>query len=279
MTKLHMFKLEPHRLRLTIDDGVEMLRNLPMENSYKLHIYKGITNTIELSIRNNDRKAVSVFKDDRLFSNFVSHDGLNSFHGCIEPKNPDLGLYTLIIPEEQLLSIPTDTYTGSIIVKDMYGNETPLYIAQDYCPYFDAVVHPNKFETTVPTLEICGNSFIHQIFMDPFTHNYMDSFTSAPFKADRVETHTFMLEAKNFYGRILIEGSTDDVPSNNDEGWFLVKDENYCMFDPHFKKEPKEIGISGNLTFFVRSNVTWMRIKYIQPTDSVSTIAKVYYRN
>lgn len=285
MSKLNIFNLPPLRLRLTIDEGVELLRNLPMENFQKINIYKGITNEIELSIRNNDRKAVSMFPCDRVLVNFVSSDKATSFHGYVEQKNIDLGLYTLIIPKEQLLDVKVDTYKASFIVKDYYGKEVPLYLTQDYYPFADVVVCENNFEGVIPTIIMDAPMFrLQKLFIPHESDSYcncchVDQFTSRIFKSDRVPTHTFMFNVSNFYGTIFIEGSNDDVPSDSQESWFVVGIENYAHHNPAFYEDPVEIGVSGNLTVFKRANCLWMRIRYIQPCDSVSRINKVYYRN
>lgn len=276
--KLNLFKLPRERVRLTIDEGVDFIRNLPMENFQKINIYKGINNEIELSIRNNDRKAVSLLEEDRLFSNFVSSDGKFHFHGYIQPKNISLGLYTLCIPKCELLGIPVDTYHGSIKVIDWYGNEQPLYLTQDYYPFMDVVVNENKFESVIPTLEMPKECFMRSLFYMDNGHQ-AEEFISQTFKADRTVNHTFMFNVRNFYGIIYIEGSTDDVPSPYHEGWFVIRKEDYSIYNPIYTEDPVEIGLSGNLTFFDRANCSWMRVRYIQPKDAVSQITRVYYRN
>lgn len=276
--KLNVFNLPRERVRLTIDEGVNFIRNLPMENFQKINIYKGINNEIELSIRNNDRKAVSITEEDRLFSNFVSSDGQFHFHGYIQPKNTDLGLYSLCIPKCELLGIPVDTYHGSIKMIDWYGNEQPLYLTQDYYPFMDVVVNENKFESVIPTLEMPNVSFLRNIFRME-NGIQAEEFISQTFKADRTPNHTFMFNVRNFYGIIYIEGTTDDVPSAYNEGWFIIRKEDYSIYNPIYSEDPVEVGLSGNLTFFDRANCSWMRVRYVQPKDAVSQIVRVYYRN
>lgn len=276
--QLNIFKLPLQRVRLTIDDGVEMLRNLPMENFQKINIYKGITNTIELSIRNNDRKAVSISEEDRIIPMFVSNDGKFHFHGFIQPKNVDLGLYTLTIPRCELLSIPTDTYHGSIKVIDFYGNEQPLYLTQDYYPFMDVVVNENKFESFIPTAEMCKEQFLRQVFRMKNGQEY-EQFISQSFTADRTPNHTIMINVRNFFGQLIIEGTTDDVPSPYPDSWFIIRSEDYSMYNPMNKTGIEAEGISGNLSFFDRANCSYIRIRYIQPKDAVSEIVRVYYRN
>lgn len=276
--QLNIFKLPLQRVRLLIDEGVEMLRNPPMENFQKINIYKGITNTIQLSIRNNDRKAVSIMPEDRLVSTFVSSDGRFHFHGFIQPQNFDLGLFTLTIPRCELLNIPTDTYHGSIKMIDFYGNEQPLYLTQDYYPFMDVVVNDNKFESFIPTVEMCKEQFLRQVFRMADGKEY-EEFTSQAFTADRTPNHTIMVNVRNFFGQLIIEGTTDDVPSPYPESWFIMRKEDYSIYNPMNKTGEETEGISGNLSYFERANCSFIRIRYIQQKDAVSEIVRVYYRN
>ena len=267
MTQVGLFKME-RRFNLSIDAGEEGLRNLPMYNTYKIDIYKGIDNRFELSIRNNDRKSVSIKEDTTVVFSLVSEDKSKKYDYTATPTKPALGLYEVVIPEFDLRSIEIGSYFGHIIVKQD-GIEEPLYTTQDFYPFVDVVVHENKFNTSSQAVEISGDSFTHEVIQDEITGKFYEIFTSEPIKASKAPAHSILAELVEFVGDVVIEQCLREDP--DPESWTeLVKRE--YEIDEDGKK-------FDGLDIFVFSAVTeYVRVKWNREQGDEANLLNITYR-
>jgi len=274
MAQIALFKLN-RRFNLTIDAGVERLRNLPMYNTYKIDLYKGIDNYIELSIRNNDRKSVSILDDAVITFSLVSEDKTEKFDFVAMEKSAVLGLYNIIVPKEDLLKIDEGNYFGHIIVKQD-DKEEPLYTTQDFYPFADVVVHENKFEAVLPTKVLGADDFVREINQGEEDGQFYETFVSSNLKADRVETHILIITADNFVGEIAVEGCPLATPDA----------ESWTELDKRTYEEPVEDEdgnlperFSGNVLFEEMANVNWLRVKWKRKADDKAEVKEAQYRN
>lgn len=274
MAQIALFKML-RRFNLTIDAGVERLRNLPMYNTYKIDLYKGIENRIELSIRNNDRKSVSLMVDAVVTFSLVSEDKTEKFDFPAVEKSAALGLYNIFIGKDDLLKIDEGNYFGHIIVTQN-GREEPLYTTQDFYPFADVVVHENKFEAVLPTKVLGVDDFVREINQDVEDGQFYETFVSSNLKADRVDTHTLIISAESFVGEIAIEGCPLATPDA----------ESWAELDKRVYEEPvvDEDGnlperFSGNVLFEETAKVKWLRVKWKRKADDKAEVKEVQYRN
>lgn len=256
------------RFNLSIDAGEEGLRNLPMYNTYKIDIYKGIDNRFELSIRNNDRKSVSINDDATVVFSLVSEDKSKKYDYEATPTKPALGLYEVVIPEFDLRSIEIGSYFGHIIVKQD-GIEEPLYTTQDFYPFADVVVHENKFNTTSQAVEISGDSFTREVIQDEITGKFYEIFTSEPIKASKAPTHSILVELVEFVGDVVIEQCLREDP--DPESWTELAKREY-----EIDEDGKRF---DGLDIFVFSAVTeYVRIKWKREQGDEANLLNITYR-
>lgn len=242
------------RFNLSIDAGEEGLRNLPMYNTYKIDIYKGIDNRFELSIRNNDRKSVSIKENAMVVFSLVSEDKSKKYDYEATPTKPALGLYEVIIPEFDLRSIEIGSYFGHIIVKQA-GIEEPLYTTQDFYPFADVVVHENKFNTTSQAVKISGDSFTREVIQDEITGKFYEIFTSEPIKASKAPTHSILAELVEFVGDVVIEQCLREDP--DPESWTELVKREYEINEDGKRFNGLDILVFSAVTEYVR--VKWKR--------------------
>lgn len=274
MAQIALFKML-RRFNLTIDAGVERLRNLPMYNTYKIDLYKGIENRIELSVRNNDRKSVSLMVDSVVTFSLVSEDKTEKFDFPAVEKSAALGLYNIFIGKDELLKIDEGNYFGHIIVTQN-GRDEPLYTTQDFYPFADVVVHENKFEAVLPTKAIAADNFVREINQDPEDGQFYETFTSGNLKADRVDTHTLICELSEFVGELYIDACPLATPDA----------ESWVELDKRVYEEPVEDEegnvperFSGNILLNETVKTKWLRVRWKRKADDKAEVKEVQYRN
>lgn len=242
--------------------------NLPMYNT-DIKLYKGIPNTIQFSIRDQDRKAVS-------YNGKLSLVILNKNMEFISKKDLDIvnakrGLYSAHFSEIEMRDLEPIHYIGHVeIVDDENKSIDMLYSGEKWNPYIDINVIKNNMEIFNESIEV-GGWMNSNPYVDKESGIAYDIIVSERVKSDITQYHTLSVSYdKDFIGTIYFEASTQDLPSDND--WTVV-DEYEVSELPNEEKTDNTIGFSREF------NCLWIRVSYKKEQNNTGKITKVLYRN
>lgn len=272
MQKINVFVKKGYYFNLTdVRTGEINMFNPPMYNT-TIELYKGIDNTIQFSIRDNDRKAFCL-RDKKLFLTIINpklHTKLVKELWCLDAYK---GLYEVKILESELRDFESTYYQASVIYKDLEGEETMLYSSINYDPVFSLHINDGFRDVYKPSISLNPEEFLHNFYIDRQDGQRYDYYISSMLKADETDSHTASITVQDYFlGTITMEGSMDDTPQeNSDYDWFVIDTKEYTD-ETKVKEE--------TFQFNKQLNCKWVRFKYtIKSANFQGKITEILYRN
>lgn len=251
--------------------GDKSLQNPPMYN-LQIHLYKGIDNKIEFCVRDNDRKGVQcrdkdlvlTIINDKLGTKLVKHLHLVDAYK---------GFFDTVITEKEMRDFEPATYQASVVYKDLEGDETMLYSSINYDPVFYVTVDEGFRETFKESVTLDPETFIHNYYTSKKDGQRYDYWESSRLKADDTDYHTASVTVvDNFLGKVIMEGSMENEPSQDENDWFEI--DSYEWFDDT-KSEGETVLFNHHL------NCMWVRFKVLIKAANLPTgkVKEILYRN
>ncbi len=241
--------------------------NMPMYNT-DITIWKGVDNTIEFSIRNHDRKSVSLEEGTILNFIAINQEMKQEIKKPLEVVNESLGRYKVVLTNEELNNIDCGTFVGHVsVIKDEI--EELLYTGTDWYPYFNVEVKPNKLSLVEDAISFDGSSFNKDMYQDKMDGKVYEVFTSSMLKADVTPYHNCIVKVTNFQGSVKLQGSNEETPEHNEYDWIDIDSITLGIESP----VEASILLSGEGKFL------WTRVQYKREDGQQSEVVEVHYRN
>ncbi len=279
MSKLSVF-LIPRKIIATLGDmGVQNM-NFPLNQS-DFKIYKQLTNSIDIYIKNVDRKSVnSIGKNVSIIITEYNSNTL-LLKKSLQLIDASKGFYKLILTPTETQNWNTGFTSYSLLLKDEEDIERPLYIDhnQRIKGYFEFLAdsYPNPRESILikggdPTAEDYSGDFVPQEYNE-FNEVYYvtGAYAGNQQTYNLTGIQTFVIYTTDFTGKLWVEGNLDNSPSTENEDWFNI---------PLNGNEYKQYQDStGNDSYTIEMNLQWIRFKYFPDPLNTGTLDKVLFRN
>lgn len=272
MQRINVFVKKNNYFNLTDSStGDTNMFNPPMYNT-TIKLYKGIDNTIQFSIRDNDRKAYCL-RDKKLFLTIINpqlNTKLQKELWCIDAYK---GLYETKILDKEIRDFKSTHYQASVIYKNLEGEETMLYSSINYDPVFIIEIEDGFLDVYKSSIKLDPENFLHNFYIDKQNGQRYDYYVSSMVKSDETDSHTASITVKDYFlGTITMEGSMDDTPQeNSDYDWFVIDTKEYT--DENKIKEE-------TFQFNKQLNCKWIRFKYtVKSANFQGKITEILYRN
>lgn len=267
MIKINLFQKQTIDMNLLIGTLSEEKFNMPMYNT-DITIWKGVDNTIEFSIRNHDRKSVSLEEGTILNFVAINQEMKQEIIKQLEVVNEALGRYKVVLTNDELNNLDCGTFIGHVsVIKN--DNEELLYTGTDWYPYFNVEVKPNKLSLIEDAVSFDGTNFNKDMYQDKLDGKVYEVFTSSMLKADITPYHNCVVKVANFQGTIKLQGSNEDVPEHNEYDWVDIDSIDLGNESPM----DASVLLSGEGKFL------WVRVQYKVEDGSLAEISEVQYRN
>lgn len=275
---LNKIKLYESSVRIDVTQIGNRIRNnnLPLnENDFKIH--KGVTNQIEFSVRNNDRKPINLLEKTLYVTILNPNNGEQMLQKMLFPQDEKKGLAKLIISPEDIVNWDNGFYRFSVIVENNDNTQNILFLDQNQLSSGTIELVNNALPPILQSIELDPQEFTPNGSQFPVNHTTRTYFISSAIKGSSKLNlnnglHTFTVKGENFKGDFLVEGSLEEEPSTNtvqpNSDWFTIK---VIAHDSKIKFD-KFTGIEA-YNFF--SNVNWIRFTYIPHLENQGKLTKI----
>lgn len=279
MTKVYLYKYKEYVQLAQVDKDVPNI-NLPMI-TYNTKVYKGVTNTIDFIVRNNDRKAVRIVG----YTLVAQIRPINSVSNAKSP--PDIilekelvmvdetkGKAKLVLTPNEIENWPSGSYRYTIKTINQ-ENETELLftdINKETWNSFELM--EGLASSLVPPIEIPGNKFTET----PVSWDATTKWVTGAIPGDAQElkasgTHTVVVYTNKWTGKFWIEGSLTNEPPTANE-WFRIPiGAGTDYFE--FKDDTKVDATLFNFTM----NLYWIRFIYQPTLQNTGKFTKILYKD
>lgn len=266
----HRLYLYADTIDLVLTSGSLYVDNRPM-NIRKLNAHKGLTNTINFTVRDRDRRLQDVDVANNLVRAYLTStiDSVRLVTKTLT-AGANVGQLVLTLTEGDLRNIEPGLYSMYVTYTDADCEDQPLYADQNNNVRFDLEV-TDQTNSAPPETQVESTFFqvtstsqgelVNTFVTSAITGNQMGNFINSQ--------HSMAIYPRTFTGNIYIQGSCLGSTPNQDDtinwDWFNIQ----------------TIGLSNSsmvqfVTFVMNAN--WLRVKYI-PDDNVSSITQVLVRN
>lgn len=240
-----------------------------------LKIHKGVSNRIDLQVKNSDQKLQDITGSSVVFNLINSQTeelilqkdcSVQSASGgkiyatltATELMNFDPGYYHYSLTLESRTDIDGDTYAVT--------SRTPLYIDSQYGGRAVVEILPSLLGEPVDSTTVTTFSYHDPAvtgYSEPTKYYYSSIINANPTTSDSFSNHTFQINMTDYIGDLLVEGSFYN--NGNPTVWVDVT---------------STIPVNGNNIIYtnVTGKYNWFRIKHIPATNNTGTVDKILYR-
>lgn len=264
----HKLYLYASTIDLVLTNATLYVDNRTM-NIRKLNAHKGLTNTINFTVRDRDRRLQAVANSTVQAYLTSTIDKIRLVTKTLTPGT-GTGQLVLTLTEGDLRNIDPGLYSMYVTYSDGDCDDQPLYSDQNNNIRFDLEVTDQA--NTVPP-ETQAQTMFYQVTSTSMGET-MNTFVTTAITGNQLgnfinSQHSMAIYPNTFTGNIWIQGSCLSSTPNQDDtinwDWFNIQ----------------QISLSNSSTIqFVTfvMNANWLRVKYV-PDDNVSSISKVLVRN
>jgi hypothetical protein len=272
MPNVSLFKYRPYIQLLRPNHGV-VNTNYPMIQ-YDIKLYKGVTNSLDFVVRNNDRKPVRLV-DYQIFVDIQTTNGATGI-----PPSVVLTKQAVITDEvagrAQLILLPGETqdwntgyYTYAVRTIDGQGVQEYLYtdINKGATGQFQLI--ETIVASLVPAVEVKGNDFTPTPLSE-FRTQWITGALAGDAQTQQANgTHTVAIYTTDFIGSFSAEGSLTQEPPLPSQ-WFPI-----VLGDANADLDLRGTGVTQK-TFF--GNYMWVRFRYSKAANNTGTLDKILYK-
>ena len=279
MSKVYLYKYREY-VQLTQDDRNVPNINLPMIQ-YNTKVYKGVTNTIDFVIRNNDRKPISIVGYTLVAQIREVNNQTNATlpNEILLEKNlvivdETAGKAKLILQPDDIENWASGYYQYTIRTIDQNSQNELLYtdINKDTWGSFELIEGISS--SVVPPQEILGSHFTPQPVGYGFDTKWATGALAGDAQSQRANgTHTLTVYTTNWLGKIWVEGSLSNQPPLQSD-WFyipLTANSDYIELSTLNTTSPILINFTMNLY--------WLRVSYQPNSINKGSFDKILYKN
>lgn len=277
-TLVYLYKYREYVHLLQADKNVPNL-NLPMI-IYDTKIYKGVTNTIDFVIRNNDRKPVNLVGFGMVAQIRRSDNVSNAktFPEVLLEKPITVvdelsGKAKLVLDPDEIENWPTGFYMYTVRTVNQSGVEELLFTDINKQTWNNFELIEGISNSVVPPITIPSEKFTPQPIGYSTTTRWYTGALPGDAQVERASgTHTIAAYTTNWQGKIWVEGSLSNQPPLPSE-WFFIPlstDTDYLELTPSNNTSPKLINFTMNLY--------WIRFSYEPNPQNKGKFDKILYK-
>lgn len=244
--------------------------NLPMIQ-YNIKIYKGVTNTIDFIVRNNDRKPINLvgYQISALIQ-LVDNDEL-LLEKAVQATNDTAGKCRLTLTEGEINEWLAGFYRYAIKLTDVTGKTEYLYTDINRSAFSTFELIEGMSASLVPAVELTAEQFT------PYpTGEYDNTWSTGALAGDAQDNqangmHTVVVYTDKFLGKFWIQGSLGvNAPQQDD--WFDIQLTNTTPFYTYIVDSP-------NIQVFnFTGNYYWIRVFYQESPQNKGKFIKILYK-
>jgi len=218
MQKVNLYKQHNAPLQLAMASTGKIINN-PMYNR-EIQLYKGIRNPLELSIKTQDRKAISL-QDKTLFMYISKLDGSAKWVKELFPTDIKWGSYEVVFEREDLEELDAGFYNAYFLAVNDEGEEEILYTGENWETKFELEIIEGVYDTFVPSKEIKLDDWTLNKVRTEDGKSY-ETYISSAIKANNSPNQGFAFTTNEFTGRIDILGTNDVEPDVELRNWYII---------------------------------------------------------
>jgi hypothetical protein len=268
-----MFKINVFYHRRQIDLTLSVPNtpnwNLNMDDS-GFHIYKGLRNTLEVIVRNNDRKPINLLGSQVIFTISDPETRMVLYQKPLPIINPLTGNATLILDYFDTMIWPLGFLRYNVMLQGSDGSQNVLFVDQNegFSGYFELSEGPDygPIDSLVCTVFTPGALY-------SYYQNYFYSTTFPGNAQNGLITEgeiTMAAYTTNWTGLISLQGSIEiEVPTDYDQ-WFPVS--------LNGQQIAPLVSYTGITPIAFEASLTWVRLVYLPDITNVGTFDQVLYR-
>jgi hypothetical protein len=252
--------------------------NLPMIQ-YNIKIYKGVSNTIDFIVRNNDRKPVNLvgYKIQALIQRVDQPEILLT--KSVRATDETAGKAQLLLTSNEIEDWLTGYYQYAIKLTDVTGKQEFLYTDIDRSTIGSFQLLETMNVSLVPATEILAADFT------PYPLGYYDNTWSTGALVGSAQSnqangmHTVVAYTDKFLGKFWIQASlTLTAPIEND--WFDISiGQNNVYFEYLYNPmNGHTVDIPIKVFNFV-GNYYWVRMFYTVDSQNTGQFIKIQYKS
>ena len=252
--------------------------NLPMIQ-YNIKVYKGVTNTIDFVVRNNDRKPVNLvgYQIQALIQRVDQPERLLT--KSVQAVNDTAGKARLTLLSGEIEDWLAGYYQYAIKITDVTGKEEFLYTDINRSTFGTFELIEGMSVSLVPAIEIPASKFT------PYPLGYYENtWNTGALVGDAQKNqangmHTVVAYTEKFKGKFWVQASLS-VSAPTEKDWFdiIVSDYgNYFEYKydyhRHTQHDPKI------KVFNFTGNYYWVRMLYYVDPLNKGQFIKIQYKN
>lgn len=254
--------------------------NLPMIQ-YNIKIYKGVTNTIDFVVRNNDRKPVNLvgYQIQALIQRVEQPERLLT--KSVQAINDTAGKAQLMLSSGEIEDWLAGYYQYAIKLTDITGKEEFLYTDVNRSTFGTFELIEGMSVSLVPSIEIVSDKFT------PYPLGYYENtWSTGALVGDAQKNqangmHTVVAYTDKFKGKFWIQASLSiNAPTEKD--WFDIQlSHGYSYFEykydsaySYYTKYDPKIKV-----FNFTGNYYWVRMFYYVDPLNTGQFIKIQYKN
>jgi hypothetical protein len=178
-----------------------------------LKLHKGIDNTIEFRLLNNDQKLLNVVGSTMYWIVLDRDTSELIYQTQYTVQGSDNSLIRLTIPEADLEPIASGKYMYSTYLVDNLGNKSILYGDSQFGPTVPVEIVANSFPQVLPSVTVSDFFTSEQLnYAQPDNSKYSSAIYADPEKnSTNNALHTAVFYTNGFEGQINIEVSLENA--------------------------------------------------------------------
>jgi hypothetical protein len=173
-----------------------------------LRLHKGIDNTFELRLLNNDQKLLNVVGQTLYWILLDRETSELKYQTQYTVQGGDNSLVRITIPEGDLESIPSGKYMYSTYLVATNGTKSILYGDSQFGPTVAVEIISNSFPQVYPS-QVVSDFFTSD--QSPYTDLYTSALNAYPEKNNNNALHTATFYSTGFDGTVDIEVSLENA--------------------------------------------------------------------
>lgn len=244
--------------------GPSLTRHVASYTDRRVIWFKGVDNLLELTVSGSDRRPVSLLNRELTITMWDRTTGTTIFRRRAMPVVAENGQTRLTVFARDLMTIPEGIYQLGATFVDGNGLETALTWNRAQQAVFDVEVKDAVVPTNRTTIEI-----------DTWTQvdgKYVSSAVNGPsFYRKDTTLFTVALYASNYSGRVIVQGTLDEVVTGSTL-WANLKPQEYTTSNLDLA------GYTGIDPYNYYGGVRWLRTVRADSPSNAGTLDKILIR-
>ena len=258
-------------IQLSQEDIVTRNINLPMIQ-YNTKVYKGITNSLDFIVRNNDRKPINLSSVQMLVRvrNVETQEIL--LEKAVKIVDQLAGKASLILLPEEITDWTSGYYEYNVQTTDANGVDRYLYTDVNRGTFGNFELIEGIASNLVPAINIGSDQFVDIPYGD-YSILYSTGAYAGDSQAGQTNgMHTVVVYTTGFVGKFWIQVSLNNEPPLDSEwsNWPIGQGTDYYEYTTG----------SPNIQYFNFSlNAYWVRFQYLPSQLNTGTFDLILYKN